>query len=149
MSVRSMRSSTGDVKEAMLLPTHNPPPGGNKEEKVGKALLSPEHASSPVVAGGAYCCVSAAMVLLNKFALSGFDFTCPNTLLLLQCSTAVVFVKLAEVLGFWKIERLRWDIVRVRPASFTISFCLLACLIEAQKVSVTMFTTFIISKRTL
>lgn len=99
----------------MLLPTHNPPAGKEDPEKIaGKSILSPEYAASPVVAGVAYCCVSAAMVLLNKFALSGFDFSCPNTLLLLQCSTAVVFVKLAEILGFWKLERLRWDIVQVR-----------------------------------
>jgi hypothetical protein len=99
----------------MLLPTHNPPNGKLESAKIGKSLLSAEYATSPVVAGAAYCCVSAAMVLLNKFALSGFDFTCPNTLLLLQCTTAVLFVKLAEMLGFWKLERLRWDIVQVLP----------------------------------
>lgn len=105
-------SSSGD----QLLPTHNPPPPVKEDDdsKQGKALLSPEYASSPLIAGTAYCCVSAAMVLLNKFALSGFDFTCPNTLLLLQCITAVVFVKVAEMLGFWKLERLRWDVVQVQ-----------------------------------
>jgi hypothetical protein len=119
MSVRAMRSSSssdGLYKEPMLLPTHNPPNGKADPPKLGKSLLSAEYAASPVVAGAAYCCVSAAMVLLNKFALSGFDFTCPNTLLLLQCATAVLFVKLAEMMGIWKLERLRWDIVQVRPA---------------------------------
>ena len=101
-----------------MLPTHHAPASkdtGDKEDdsRAGRSLLSLEYATSPVVAGAAYCCVSAAMVLLNKFALSGFDFTCPNMLLLLQCITAVVFVKLAEILGFWRLERLRWDIVRV------------------------------------
>ena len=110
-------SSSSGGQEVPILPTYNAPckDTGDKEDatRAGKSLLSPEHAASPVVAGAAYCCVSAAMVLLNKFALSGFDFTCPNTLLLLQCITAVVFVKLAESLGFWKLERLRWDIVQV------------------------------------
>lgn len=112
MSVRNTRGSS-DGGKASLLPTHSED-APEKEGTHKNGLLSPEYATSSLVAGTAYCCISAAMVLLNKFALSGFDFTCPNTLLLLQCSTAVVFVKLAEMMGFWKLERLRWDIVQVR-----------------------------------
>ena len=70
-------------------------------------------ASSTLMAGAAYCSVSAAMVLLNKYALSSFSFTCPNMLLLAQCVSSVVIVKLAELFGVWKVQPLRWDIVKV------------------------------------
>ena len=124
MSVRMLKgSSSGEGQDAPMLPTHHAPAykdTGDKEDdsRAGRSFLSPEYAASPVVAGTAYCCVSAAMVLLNKFALNGFDFTFPNMLLLIQCITAVVFVKLAEILGFWRLERLRWDIVRVRQPRY-------------------------------
>ena len=99
-----------------VLPTHTAPLPANGESD---SLQKPaSKLQSPLVAGAAYCSVSAAMVLLNKYALSGFDFNCPNMLLLAQCVTSVVIVKGAELLGIWKVEPLRWDIVKV---------CTLAC----------------------
>lgn len=69
--------------------------------------------SPTVVSGLTYCSVSAAMVLLNKYALSSFHFSSPNSLLLLQCASSVLLVKSIEALGYWKVERLRWDIVKI------------------------------------
>lgn len=86
----------------------------DRDAKESRGFLSPEMAASPVVSGCIYCAVSAAMVLLNKYALSGFEFTSPNTLLLFQCASAVIFVKAAEAMGVWRVEKLRWDVVRVR-----------------------------------
>ena len=73
-----------------------------------------EAARDPVLASGVtYCVMSAAMVLLNKYALSGFGFTAPNTLLFAQCVGSVLLVKLSERLGRCKLEPLRWDVVKV------------------------------------
>lgn len=87
---------------------------GDSDAKESRGFLSPEMAASPLISGSIYCAVSAAMVLLNKYALSGFEFTSPNTLLLFQCASAIIFVKAAEVMGVWRVEKLRWDVVRVR-----------------------------------
>lgn len=86
----------------------------DSDAKESRGFLSSEAAASPLVSGTVYCIVSAAMVLLNKYALSGFDFSSPNALLLCQCVSAVVFVKAAELMGIWRVEKLRWDVVRVR-----------------------------------
>jgi hypothetical protein len=103
-----MAKSTSDTQP--VLPTHigEAEVAGNDSESLAKS----KH-RSPLVAGAAYCTVSAAMVLLNKHALSSFDFTCPNTLLLAQCISAVLVVKLLEMFGVWRVEPLRWDIVKV------------------------------------
>jgi hypothetical protein len=119
MTSRGMKNA--DEKES-LLPTHVPSEKADRDggTKVGKYFLSAEAASSPLISGIAYCTVSASMVLLNKFALSGFDFTCPNSLLLLQCAASIFFVKIAELWGVWKVEQLRWDLIKVRT---TIAHC--------------------------
>lgn len=80
-------------------------------------LKQPLHAAprqSPYLAGAAYCTMSASMVLLNKYALSGFEFHGPNTLLFAQCLASVLIVKLCELLGVWAVQPLRWDVVKVR-----------------------------------
>jgi hypothetical protein len=92
-----------------VLPTHT----GVSVEGKDAELLDKARAASPFVSGLAYCSVSAAMVLLNKHALSSFSFACPNTLLLAQCMSSVLIVKGAEMVGVWKVEPLRWDIVKV------------------------------------
>ena len=53
-----------------------------------------------VVAGLSYCLASGSMVLLNKAALSGFNFRAPLSLLLFQCALAVVMVKICEAMGY-------------------------------------------------
>lgn len=112
------RGKTQDDISKAILPVVDPAmPGKSAEHSGGKearGFLSPEMAASPLISGSVYCVVSAAMVLLNKYALSGFDFSSPNSLLLLQCVSAVGFVKAAELMGVWRVEKLRWDVVRVR-----------------------------------
>lgn len=58
----------------------------------------------PVLAGLAYCTASASMVLLNKFALSSFDFRSITMLLLFQCIFCVVAVFATSLLGLIKLE---------------------------------------------
>lgn len=110
----------------LSLPVHADAPkfeSNGKSDANGKAAnseASPQGAldrpqtSSPFVSGAAYCVVSASMVLMNKYALSGFDFTCPNTLLLAQCIASVLIVKGGELVGVWRLEPLRWQVIRVR-----------------------------------
>jgi hypothetical protein len=95
-----------------LLPVTETPQTALEKGNNG-SLGSPKRPSSPLLAGLAYCSVSAAMMLLNKHALSSFNFSCPNSLILAQCLASVVIVKVAEAFGCWKVLPLRWDIVKV------------------------------------
>ena len=47
---------------------------------------------------------SAGMVLLNKAALSSFNFNAPMSLLFFQCIVCVILVRLSAFLGFIKVE---------------------------------------------
>lgn len=57
-----------------------------------------------------YLCVQT---LLNKAALSSFDFKAPDSLLFFQCFLCVVLVKVFAMLGYIKVEPFNWNIVRV------------------------------------
>lgn len=56
--------------------------------------------SEELVSGCCFCITSASMTLLNKAALSAFNFTAPTTLLCFQCTVTLLLVGLAYVLGF-------------------------------------------------
>lgn len=53
------------------------------------------------------------MVLLNKAALSSFDFNAPMSLLFFQCVVCVALVQLSVLLGYIKIEPISLPIVRL------------------------------------
>ena len=53
------------------------------------------------------------MVLLNKAALSSFDFNAPMSLLFFQCVVCVVLVRVSATLGFIRVERMNMAIVRL------------------------------------
>lgn len=53
------------------------------------------------------------MVLLNKAALSSFDFHSPNSLLFSQCALCVVLVQLCAWAGVVKLEPWNNKIVQV------------------------------------
>lgn len=55
-------------------------------------------------AGLSYCASSAGMVLLNKFALSGFDFHSITSLLIFQCTFCVIAVHMCAALGLITLE---------------------------------------------
>lgn len=65
-----------------------------------------------IVSGAAYCVASASMVLLNKAALSSFDFNSTTSLLFFQCLVCVILVKLAELAGLVTIEPWNWKIIK-------------------------------------
>ena len=53
------------------------------------------------------------MVLLNKAALSSFDFNAPMSLLFFQCIVCVILVRLSASLGFIKVEPWNPAIIRL------------------------------------
>lgn len=93
-------------------------------------LLGPSHTSEPkpviaadarritglpvhVVSGAAYCVASASMVLLNKAALSSFDFNSTTSLLFFQCLVCVILVKMADLVGLVTLEPWNMKIIQV------------------------------------
>lgn len=66
-----------------------------------------------VFAGGSYCMASMSMVLLNKVALSSFNFKSANALLFFQCALAVVLVHTCKLAGLVKIEPFNIHVIRV------------------------------------
>lgn len=66
-----------------------------------------------VFAGASYCCASMSMVLLNKMALSSFNFSSANALLTFQCLVCVFLVKVCEHLGYVKVEPFNPRVVRL------------------------------------
>lgn len=79
------------------------------QDKHGRLLGLPIQ----LVAGVFYCCASAAMVLLNKAALSSFNFNAPMSLLFFQCIICVILVQVSSLLGIIKVERLNLAIVKL------------------------------------
>ena len=51
--------------------------------------------------------------LLNKAALSSFNFKAPDALLFFQCSLCVILVQAFKLLGLIKVEPLSWRVVKV------------------------------------
>ena len=81
-----------------------------------------------IVSGSAYCVASASMVLLNKAALSSFDFNSKTSLLFFQCLVCVILVKLADLFGFVSLEP--WN-MRIIQVSRTSIFFLLNSVLKA------------------
>ena len=104
------------------------------EKDVEEGLLSSELASEPkpvaaadarrvlglpvhIVSGAAYCVASASMVLLNKAALSSFDFNSTTSLLFFQCLVCVILVKTADLFGLVSLEPWNMKIIQVCSCS--------------------------------
>lgn len=77
-------------------------------------LQKPGHVGGSVLLPGlCYILASSSILLLNKYALAGFGFACPNSMLLFHCALAALLVKSAELLGYIKLEPVRWQVVQV------------------------------------
>ena len=88
----------------------------NSSNPTAKSHLHPHkilglHVS--VFSGAAYCLCSLLMVLLNKSALSSFQFNSANALLFFQCTLSVVLVKTSEAFGLVKLEPYNPAVVRI------------------------------------
>lgn len=76
-------------------------------------------------AGLAYCGSSASMVLLNKFALSAFDFHSITSLLIFQCLFCVVAVRTTAALGMITLEPWNWKIAATWFPANVVFVCML------------------------
>lgn len=109
-----------------------------KESKKGERIFG---LNPLLVSGTSYVLTSSAMVLLNKHALSSFHFQCPHSLLFFHCLVAVFLVKSCEVLGYVKLEPLRWDIVRIwMPVNLIFVGMTATSFLALQSIGVGMFT---------
>ena len=102
-------SDEKDIEEGPLLKADD------REEKPVVAADTRRIAGLPVhvVSGAAYCVASASMVLLNKAALSSFDFDSTNSLLFFQCFVCVILVKTFDLFKLVTIEPWNWKIIQV------------------------------------
>ena len=94
-----------DVEEGLLRPKDAGEPKPIAAADARRILGLPVH----VVSGAAYCVASASMVLLNKAALSSFDFNSTTSLLFFQC---VILVKVADLLGLVSLEPWNMKIIQ-------------------------------------
>ncbi|DBB06525.1 hypothetical protein WJX77_006771 [Trebouxia sp. C0004] len=94
-----------DIEEGPLLGNEAKPVAAADSRRV---LGLPVH----LVSGAAYCVASASMVLLNKAALSSFDFNSTTSLLFFQCLVCVILVKLADLLGLVTLEPWNMKIIQ-------------------------------------
>lgn len=101
-------SDEKDIEEGPLLKSND------REEKPVVAADTRRIAGLPVhiVSGAAYCVASASMVLLNKAALSSFDFESTNSLLFFQCLVCVILVKTFDLFKLVTIEPWNWKIIQ-------------------------------------
>ena len=71
------------------------------------------HTYEPLIAGAFYCLMSMSMILTNKHVLSNFNYSCTNSILLLQNVMSVLFVLGGNLMGILQTEQMRLDIVKI------------------------------------
>lgn len=97
--------------------------------------------SSTAAAGISYIVTSSTLILLNKYALSGFRFKCPNSLLLAHCVLAVIMCKLAQLFQLIKLEPLRWNIIKTWiPVNLIFVGMIATSFLSLQHIGIGMFT---------
>ncbi|PSC75907.1 GDP-mannose transporter GONST1-like [Micractinium conductrix] len=110
-----MKPSHTDEEAVQLL-------GSKQDAKVTVAALDVDAAKkarhiagvpAAILAGLCYVIASIAMILLNKTALSSFNFESINSLLFFQCALSVVLVQMCNALGLIDVEPLNPKIVRI------------------------------------
>mmetsp|Transcript_6321 Transcript_6321/g.13954 ORF Transcript_6321/g.13954 Transcript_6321/m.13954 type:complete len:367 (-) Transcript_6321:835-1935(-) len=101
-----------------------------------------EHQKVVVLLSGLlYISTSASLILLNKHALASFQFHCPNALLLLHCLLAVFLVKMFEVVGWIKLEPLKWSIIKIWfPVNLLFVGMIVTSFFSLKLIGVAMFT---------
>lgn len=110
------RATYDDPEGQPLLDEQGPsfsPPSATPAAQLSPSLERSTNILDVFVPALFYVSTSASLILLNKYALAAFGFTCPNSLVLFHCVLAVVLVKVAEVLGYVHIEPLTWPIVKL------------------------------------
>jgi GDP-mannose transporter len=105
-------------------------PGGTLRRKESLPVIKPPYVppcppsnnSRQIVSGVAFCASSAAMILLNKAAMSTFHLQAPSCLVLFQCSLTPILVLLWCSAGFNDMPRLdRKSFIKWLPVNFMFS----------------------------
>jgi hypothetical protein len=79
----------------------------------GDVPQAPPKQNSILLPGLMYVATSSSLILLNKHALASFGFGCPNAILLFHCLLAVVLVKASQLMGWIRLEPLKWPLIKV------------------------------------
>ncbi|KAL8129922.1 hypothetical protein V2J09_019077 [Rumex salicifolius] len=72
-----------------------------------------EKKSGPMISGIAYCLSSCSMILLNKVALSTYNFNAGISLMFYQNLISTVIVVLLGLFGAVSVEKLNWKLIRI------------------------------------
>ncbi|KAG0452523.1 hypothetical protein HPP92_024904 [Vanilla planifolia] len=84
-----------------------------KQQKIvhgNKSIMIPNRA---LLSGFAYCMSSCSMILINKYVLSGYDFSAGISLMLYQNIVSVMLVSSLSKLGIISTEPLTWRLIRI------------------------------------
>lgn len=99
-------------------------------------------------AGASYCTSSIALVLINKFAVSGFGLQSLTCLLLFQCLVALAIIVISYGLRGEGLPRVPWGVVRAwAPVNVIFVGMLWTSFIAFRYLSVPMLTVLKVRRR--
>ncbi|CAK7331286.1 unnamed protein product [Dovyalis caffra] len=84
------------------------PNGGEEKREHGSGKKS-----GPLLSGTAYCISSCGMILLNKIALSTYNFNAGISLMFYQNLISCLVVAVLGLSGVVSVEKLSWKLIRV------------------------------------
>ncbi|XP_078152550.1 golgi nucleotide sugar transporter 1 isoform X1 [Carex rostrata] len=112
------------------------------KSKENKLLVGPVRVyNQALLSGFAYCLCSCSMILVNKFVLSGYDFSAGISLMLYQNFVSVIVVSILSLSGMISTEPLTWRLVRVwLPVNFIFVGMLITSMFSLKHINVAMVT---------
>ncbi|XP_064937258.1 GDP-mannose transporter GONST1-like isoform X3 [Musa acuminata AAA Group] len=94
-----------------------------------------------LLSGLAYCISSCSMILVNKFVLSGYDFSAGISLMLYQNLVSVIVVSILSSSGVISTEPLTWKLIRVwLPVNVIFVGMLITSMFSLKYINVAMVT---------
>ncbi|KAG6538022.1 hypothetical protein ZIOFF_003125 [Zingiber officinale] len=93
------------------------------------------------LSGLAYCLSSCSMILVNKFVLSGYDFSAGISLMLYQNFVSVILVSTLSSFGVVSTEPLTWKLIKVwLPVNIIFVGMLATSMLSLKYINVAMVT---------
>ncbi|XP_064937255.1 GDP-mannose transporter GONST1-like [Musa acuminata AAA Group] len=94
-----------------------------------------------LLSGLAYCISSCSMILVNKFVLSGYDFSAGISLMLYQNFVSVIVVSILSSSGVISTEPLTWKLIKVwLPVNVIFVGMLITSMFSLKYINVAMVT---------
>ncbi|CAL9769013.1 unnamed protein product [Musa acuminata subsp. burmannicoides] len=94
-----------------------------------------------LLSGLAYCISSCSMILVNKFVLSGYDFSAGISLMFYQNLVSVIVVSILSSSGVISTEPLTWKLIRVwLPVNVIFVGMLITSMFSLKYINVAMVT---------